>query len=85
MSLEEQLHVAMKQRAMLAAVAVGTMGAPCVSEDSIRMKNATMKVIMRIFEEGDTFGDAIEKQLLLSSRDHCMEQIQINELLDNVF
>lgn len=85
MSTEELLHIAMKQRAMLAAVAVGTMQAPCVSEDSIRMKNATMNVIMRIFAEDDTFGDSIEKQLLMASRDHCIEQIQINELLDNVF
>ena len=84
MTLEEQLHVAMKQRAMLAAIAVGTMEAPCVSEDSINMKNATMMVIMRIFDEGDTFGDSIEKQLLLSSRNHCIEQIQITELLENI-
>lgn len=84
MTLEEQLHVAMKQRAMLAAIAVGTMEAPCVSEDSINMKNATMMVIMRIFEEGDTLRDSIEHQLLLSSRNHCIEQIQITELLENI-
>lgn len=84
MSLEEQLDVAMKQRAMLAAIAVGTMGAPCVSEDAIKMKNATMNVIMHIFEEGDTFGDSIEHQLLISSKNHCIEQIQITELLENI-
>lgn len=84
MSLEEQLHIAMKQRAMLAAIAVGTMEAPCASEDAIKMKNATMRVIMRIFDEGDTFGDSIEKHLLSSSRNHCIEQIEIAELLENI-
>lgn len=84
MSTEEKLDIAMKQRAMLAAIAVGTMQAPCVSEDSINMKNATMAVIMGIFADDETFGDAIEQQLLLSSRAHCIEQIQINELLEQI-
>ena len=84
MSIEEQLDIAMKQRAMLAAAVVGTMQSPCVSEESIRIKNATMNVIMRIFADGETFGDAIEQQLLLSSRAHCIEQIQINELLEQI-
>ncbi len=84
MSTEEKLHIAMKQRAMLAAIAVGTMQAPCVSEDSIKMKNATMTVIMGIFADDETFGDDIEKQLLLASRDHCIEQMQIAELLEQI-
>ena len=84
MSTEEKLHIAMKQRAMLAAIAVGTMQSPCVSEESIRIKNATMNVIMRIFEDGETFVDSIEHQLLLASKDHCIEQIQITELLDQI-
>ena len=84
MSTEELLHIAMKQRAMLAACVVGTMQSPTVSEDSIKIKNATMMVIMGMFADDDTFGDDIEKQLLMSSRDHCIEQIQINDLLENI-
>lgn len=84
MSTEELLDIAMKQRAMLAACVVGTMQSPSVSEDSIKIKNATMMVIMGMFGGDDTFGDEIEKQLLMSSRDHCIEQIQINDLLENI-
>ncbi len=84
MSLEEQLDIAMKQRAMLAACVVGAMQSPAVSEDSIKIKNATMMVVMAIFADGDTFGDAIEHQLLLSSRDHCIEQMQISDLLESL-
>ena len=84
MSLEEQLDIAMTQRAMLAAAVVGTMQAPCVSEESLRIKNATMTVIMRIFDGGETFGDTIEHHLLLSSKNHCIEQIEITELLESL-
>jgi hypothetical protein len=84
MSLEEQLDVAMKHRAMLSAAVVGTMQSPCVSEESIRIKNATMNVIMRIFANDETFGDYIEQQLLLASKNYCVEQIEINELLEGI-
>jgi hypothetical protein len=84
MSLEEQLDIAMTQRAMLAACVVGTMESPCVSEESIRIKNATMNVIMRMFNNGETFGDSIEHRLLLSSKNHCVEQIEIHELLEGM-
>tara|TARA_R110000868_G_scaffold106086_4_gene291115 strand:- start:1861 stop:2118 length:258 start_codon:yes stop_codon:yes gene_type:complete len=84
MSLEEQLDIAMTQRAMLAAAVVGTMQSPCVSEESLRIKTATMNVIMRIFERGETFGDTIEHHLLLSSKNHCIEQIEITELLESL-
>jgi hypothetical protein len=84
MSLEEQLDIAMKQRAILAAAVVGTMQSPCVSEESIRIKNATMGVIMRIFADDETFGDSIEHHLLLSSKNYCIEQIEINELLEGM-
>jgi hypothetical protein len=84
MSIEEQLDVAMKQRAMLAAAAVGTMQSPCVSEESLRIKNATMNVIMRIFANDETFGDYIEQQLLLASKNYCLEQIEINDLLESM-
>lgn len=84
MSLEEQLDIAMKQRATLAACVVGTLKSPCVSEDSIRMKNATMGVVMSIFEDCGTFRDSIEKELLLASRNHCIEQMEIMDLLDGI-
>jgi hypothetical protein len=84
MSIEEQLDIAMKQRAMLAAAVVGTMQSPCVSEESIRIKNATMNVIMRIFADGETFGDSIEHHLLLASKSYCIEQIEITELLERI-
>jgi hypothetical protein len=60
------------------------MQAPCVSEESLKIKNATMNVIMRIFDGGETFGDSIEHQLLLSSRNYCVEQIEINDLLEGI-
>ena len=82
MSLEEQLDIAMTQRAMLAAAVVGTMQSPCVSEESLRIKNATMNVIMRMFDRGETFGDTIEHHLLLSSKSYCLEQIEIHDLLN---
>jgi hypothetical protein len=84
MSLEEQLYVAMKHRAMLAAAVVGTMQSPCVSEESLRIKNATMTVIMYIFTEDERFGDSIEHELLLSSKNYCIEQIEINDLLESM-
>ena len=84
MSLEEQLDVAMKQRAILAAAVVGTMKSPCVSEESLRIKTATMNVIMRMFERGETFGDTIEHHLLLSSKNYCLEQIEIHDLLEGM-
>jgi hypothetical protein len=84
MSIEEQLDLAMKQRAMLAAIAVGTMQSPCVSEESIRIKNATMTVIMHIFNEDERFSDSIEHELLLASKSYCIEQIEINQLLDDM-
>jgi hypothetical protein len=84
MSIEEQLDIAMKQRAMLAAAVVGTMQSPCVSEESIRIKNATMTVIMSIFNEDERFGDSIEHHLLSSSKNHCIEQIEITELLERI-
>lgn len=84
MSIEEQLDVAMKQRAMLAAAVVGTMQSPCVSEESLRIKNATMTVIMHIFTEDERFGDSIEHELLLSSKNYCLEQIEINDLLESM-
>lgn len=84
MSLEEQLDIAMTQRAMLAAAVVGTMQSPCVSEESLRIKNATMNVIMRMFERGERFEDSIEEHLLLSSKNYCLEQIEIHDLLENI-
>jgi hypothetical protein len=84
MSIEEQLDVAMKQRAILAAAVVGTMKSPCVSEESIKIKNATMMVIMSIFDDGERFDDTIEHHLLLSSRNYCVEQIEINDLLEGI-
>jgi hypothetical protein len=84
MSIEEQLDIAMKQRAMLAAAVVGTMESPCVSEESIRIKNAIMRVILGIFYDGETFGDSIERHLLSSSKNHCIEQIEITELLERI-
>ena len=84
MSLEEQLHIAMTHRAILAAAVVGTMVSPCVSEESIRIKNAIMRVILGIFDDGERFGDSIERHLLLSSKNHCIEQIEINELLEGI-
>jgi hypothetical protein len=84
MSLEEQLDVAMKQRAMLAAAVVGTMKSPYVSEESIKIKNATMAVIMSIFDEDERFIDTIEHQLLLASRNYCIEQMEINDLLEGI-
>lgn len=84
MSLEEQLDIAMKQRAMLAACVVGAMQSPTVSEDSIKIKDKTMMVIMAMFADGETFGDAIEHELLLSSKAHCVEQMQIIDLLESL-
>jgi hypothetical protein len=84
MSLEEQLDIAMKHRAMLAAAVVGTMQSPCVSEESIRIKNATMRVILGIFDDGERFDDSIEHHLLLSSKSYCLEQIEINDLLESM-
>jgi hypothetical protein len=43
-----------------------------------------MTVIMRIFANDETFGDYIEQQLLLASKNHCIEQIEINELLEGM-
>jgi hypothetical protein len=74
----------MKQRAILAAAVVGTMKSPCVSEESIKIKNATMMVIMSIFDDGERFDDTIEHHLLLSSRNYCVEQIEINDLLEGI-
>jgi hypothetical protein len=84
MSLEEQLDVAMKQRAILAAAVVGTMKSPCVSEESLKIKTATMMVIMSIFDDGERFDDSIEHHLLLSSKSYCLEQIEIHDLLESM-
>ena len=84
MSLEEQLDVAMKQRAILAAAVVGTMKSPCVSEESLKIKTATMMVIMSMFDDDERFEDSIEEHLLLSSKSYCLEQIEIHDLLENI-
>lgn len=83
MSLEEQLDIAMKQRAMLAAAIVGTMEAPFASEEILRIKNGMMMLVMRMCSE-DMLNDEIEKRVLMSMKEHCTEQIEINSLLDSV-
>jgi hypothetical protein len=84
MSLEEQLHIAMKHRAILAAAIVGTMESPFVSEDILRIKMAMMKLILRMCNDGDVFRDDIELRILKSMHTHCSEQIEINDLLESM-
>ena len=49
MSLEEQLDVAMKQRAILAAAVVGTMKSPCVSKESLKIK---ISILEQLYASG---------------------------------
>jgi hypothetical protein len=84
MSLQEQLHVAMKQRAMLAAAVVGTMESPFVSEDILKIKMAMMNLVMRMCNDGDVLSDDIELRILKSMHTYCAEQIEINELLEGI-
>jgi hypothetical protein len=84
MSLEEQLHIAMKHRAILAAAVVGTMESPFVSDDILRIKMAMMKLIMRMCSDDDVLRDDIELRILKSMHTHCAEQIEINELLEGI-
>jgi hypothetical protein len=84
MSIEEQLDIAMKQRAILAAGIVGTMESPFVSDDILRIKMAMMKLIMRMCNDGDVLSDEIELRILKSIHTHCAEQIEINDLLEGM-
>lgn len=84
MTTEEQLKIAMKQRAMLAAAIVGTIESPFVSDDILRIKMAMMKLVMRMCNDGDVLSDEIELRMLKSMHTHCAEQIEINELLESM-
>ena len=73
-----------QQRAVFAACLVGIMQADGVEKETLKIKAAIMGVLTSTLMGGLLVNDDIQQHLLDAMKNHCLEQIEIDSLLDNV-
>ena len=72
------------QRGALAAIIINAMNAEATSNDALLIKKHMMMTMTIALALGAVVRDDVDKKLLESMKDHCEEQIEINELLFNL-
>jgi hypothetical protein len=73
-----------EQRAVFAACLVGVMQANAVEKETLKIKAAIMGVLTSTLMGGLVVNDDIQQHLLDSMKNHCLEQIEIDSLLENL-
>jgi hypothetical protein len=73
-----------KQRQALAAIIANTMEEEATSPDAIAIKAKIMMSMTVAIALGAMVGDDVDKRLLTAMKDHCKEQIEINDLLNEI-
>lgn len=72
------------QRSLFAACIAGMMQADVTDKEALRMKTTIMQTVSMGLDMGLRVRDEIEKCVLITMKNHCEEQIEINELLFNL-
>lgn len=84
---QEDLDMLVKmgeQRGALAAILTNVMNAEATSDDALLIKRHIMMSMTIALALGAVVKDNIDKILLQSMKDHCEEQISINDLLNEI-
>lgn len=84
---QEDLDLLIKmgeQRGALAAILTNVMNAEATSDDALLIKRHIMMSMTIALALGAVVKDNIDKTLLQSMKDHCEEQISINDLLNEI-
>jgi hypothetical protein len=80
----DHLVACTKQRSMFAAAVAGTIALPVQSEEALDMKRRMMLAVQMGLEMGLRVGDDIEKETLMAMKNHCEEQIEMEDLLNSI-
>ena len=79
----EHLMKCGQQRAVMAAAIVNAMNKPATCEEALAIKRTLMIAMSTSLSMGLGVRDEIERDVLISMKDHCTEQIEIEELLES--
>ena len=80
----EHLVACGRQRAVLAAIVAGVMQLELTSKEGIAIKNTMMATVAQGLTMNAHVGDYIDKQLLTSMKEHCEEQIAMEDLFNTL-
>lgn len=73
-----------QQRAVFAACLVGVIRADAVEKETLKIKAVIMATLTSTLMSGLVVNDDIQQHLLDAMKNHCLEQIEIDSLLDNL-
>jgi len=80
----DHLVACTKQRSLFAACVGGIMQLGITGKEGLAIKSTLMQTVAMGMDMGLRVGDEIEQRVLISMKEHCEEQIEIRELLDNI-
>ena len=80
----DHLVACAKQRSLFAACIAGMMQVDVTGKEALAMKNTIMQTVSMGLDMGLRVRDEIEKCVLITMKNHCEEQIEINELLSTI-
>ena len=80
----DHLVACAKQRSLFAACVGGIMQVDVTGREALAMKATIMQTVSMGLAMGLCVRDEIEQRVLIAMKEHCEEQIEINELLDNI-
>lgn len=80
----DHLVACTKQRSLFAACVAGIMQVDVTGKEGLAMKATIMQTVSLGLAMGLRVQDEIEQRVLIAMKEHCEEQIEINELLDNI-
>jgi hypothetical protein len=73
-----------QQRSVFAATVAGIMALPVQSKEALDIKRRMMMAVQTGLEMGLRVGDFIEKETLMTMKNHCEEQLAMEELIDSI-
>lgn len=77
----DELLARAKQRSAAMAMLTGIMQLSLTDPEALRIKKSIMATFMISLQMQGNVGDWVEKQLLEAMRDHCEQEIAIEELI----
>jgi hypothetical protein len=80
----DELIACAEQRSLFAATIAGVLALPFQSEEALSIKKRMIIAINLGLNMGLRVGDYVEKETLIAMKNHCEEQIGMEELLDSI-
>lgn len=80
----DHLVACAKQRSLFAACVGGIMQVDVTGKEGLAMKATIMQTVSLGLAMGLRVQDEIEHRVLIAMKEHCEEQIEINDLLSTI-